>query len=68
MQGWMHKDKDKDLKLVLKESLRTRTRINITAVIIETRRRGTCNVIEQYITHVYCVIYDILKLKRLATR
>ena len=32
-KDWTHKDtdKDKDLKLVLKESLRTRTRINITA-------------------------------------
>jgi len=32
-KDWTHKDKDKDkdLKLVPKESLRTRTRINITA-------------------------------------
>jgi len=30
-KDWTHKYKDKDLKLVLKESLRTKTRINITA-------------------------------------
>ena len=29
-KDWTYKDKDKDLNLVLKESLRTRTRINIT--------------------------------------
>ena len=33
-----HKDKDKDLKYVLKESLRTRTRINITANKNGTKR------------------------------
>jgi len=32
-KDWTCKDKDKDLNLVLKESLRTRTRINITGPV-----------------------------------